>query len=87
MAIPESCLLEPQRSTLVATLERLSGRAAVDEPSHVAEAAALVLWNPATGELHDSSPGRDDPLGLGTFVHRIETSYTERYKGLPPHIG
>ena len=86
VAMPESCLLEPQRSTLVATLERLSGRDGVDEPPHMAEAMALVLWNPETGGLHEGSPDSDAPLGLGTFARRIESTYTNRYKGLPPHV-
>ena len=86
VACPESCLQDPQKSTLIATLERLNGRAGVDEPPHVAEAMALVLWDPETGELHESSPAQDAPLGLGTFTRSIETAYAERYKGLPPHI-
>ena len=86
VAIPQPCLLPPQRAMLIPTLERLNGRVAVDEPSHVAEAMALFLWDPETGAVHGDSPDEDAPLGLGTFARSIEARYTDRYKGLPPHV-
>ncbi len=86
VAVPEPCLVEPQRSTLMATLERLNGRDGVDEPPHVAEAMALVLWDPDTGTIHEESPEPDASLGLRTFARSIESTYWGRYKGLPPHI-
>ena len=86
VAIPESCLQGHQKATLIPTLERLNGRVEVDEPAHVAEATALVLWDPETGEVHHNSPEPDSPLGLGTFARSIEAVYTNRYKGLPPHV-
>ena len=86
VAIPEPCLPDLQRAALIATLERLNGREGVDEPSHLAEAIALVLWDPETGEPHLGSPGRDAPLGMGTFARSIEQTYAGRYKGLPPHV-
>ena len=87
VAIPEPCLVEPQRSTLVATLERLSGRFGVDEPPHVAEAIALLLWDPADGSFGDDRLPEGSTLGLRRFARRIEAAYRERYKGLPPHVG
>ena len=85
VAIPDQCLLEPQRSTLIATLERLSGRMGVDEPPHLAEAIALVLWNPADGSIEDSLPA-DSTLDLRSFARSIEEAYVSRYKGLQPHV-
>ena len=87
VAIPEPCLVEPQRSALVATLQRLSGRFGVDEPPHVAEAIALLLWDPADGSFDDDRLPEGSMLGLRQFAQRIEAAYRERYKGLPPHVG
>lgn len=85
VVIPEPCLQEPQNSALIGTLERLSGRFGVDEPNQVAEAMALVVWNPETGEVVADRPAPDSPIRIECFSETIERAYVARYKGLPPH--
>lgn len=85
VAIPIPCLPNAQREALVGTLERLTGRKAIDEPLHLAEALSLVLWDPATGELDPGVPAADSPLRLEAFSRQVESAYVDRYKGLPPH--
>ena len=57
VAIPEPCLSEPQRSALIGTLNRLTGRVGINDSDHRAEAISLVLWDPESGEVSDTSPG------------------------------
>lgn len=85
VGIPSPCLVEPQSGSLVGTLERLARRTLVDEPAHMAEAIALVIWDPDTGEVLGDLPNGDSPLRIERFSARIEQLYLERYKGLPPH--
>ena len=89
IAIPSPCLAEPQRSALIGTLMRLTGRAGIDSPGHLAEAISLVVWNPDTGETGNATP--DDAtasvLRIENFSSQVEKVYTSRYQGLPPHTG
>jgi hypothetical protein len=85
VGVPAPCLVEPQSSALIGTLERLGRRDLIDEPAHLAEAISLIVWNPDTGEVLADVPAQESPLRLEGFAARIERLYTERYKGLPPH--
>ncbi|MFN8490043.1 MAG: hypothetical protein U0350_20820 [Caldilineaceae bacterium] len=83
--IPSPCLTGSTRAAIIGTLERLSRRTGIDGPNHMAEAIALVLWEPSTGEVDLNVPDNTSPLRLHKFSEYIETAYTNRYKGLPPH--
>lgn len=85
VAIPLPCLTSPQKETLTYTLERLTSRSSPLNNAHKAEAIALVVWNPDTGEIDPSWPAPGSLLRLERFSEQIETAYKERYKGLPPH--
>lgn len=85
IAIPEPCLAGAQRAALIETLERLTGRTSADEAVHRAEAIALVVWNPYSGEVVPNVPDTSSPLRIQRFSTQVESCYTERYKGLPPH--
>ncbi len=83
--IPLPCLIGSTRAAMIGTLERLGRRAGIDGPHHMAEAISLVLWDPTNGEIDLNLPPDSSPLRLEKFSAQIETSYTNRYKGLPPH--
>jgi hypothetical protein len=85
VGVPAPCLVEPQSSALIGTLERLGRRNLIDEPAHLAEAISLVVWDPDTGEVAADVPDPESALRLEGLADRIERLYTERYKGLPPH--
>lgn len=87
VVIPAPCISAARLSALVQTLERLTGRTNVSDPMHRAEAAALVIWDPTTGELSPTSPKPDSPLRLEAFSAQVQAIYSSRYKGLPPHAG
>ena len=83
--IPTPCLIEPQRSAIIETLERLARRVSVEDPIYMAEAIALVVWNPTDGTIDADIPLPASPLRLERFSTYIEAAYVSRYKGLPPH--
>lgn len=83
--IPTPCFIEPQRSAIIETLERLSRRISVDDSDYMAEAISLVVWDPQTGIIDPEVPSIDSPLRLEKFSTFVEAAYVSRYKGLPPH--
>ncbi|MCY7356406.1 MAG: hypothetical protein LH609_02870 [Rudanella sp.] len=83
--IPEPCIEEPRLSAIIQTLERLSKRVRPEEAAHRAEAIALAIWNPVTGEINPAIPNVQSPLRIETFSEQIQAAYVSRYKGLPPH--
>lgn len=83
--IPLPCLTGSTRAAMIGTLERLGRRVGIDGPHHMAESISLVLWDPATGEIDLSIPINTSPLRFEKFSDQVETAYTNRYKGLPPH--
>lgn len=86
--IPGPCLVQPQRSALIGTLERLTGRSAVNAPAHLAEAIALVVWEPASGKIDLNVPESvNASLRIENFSEQVQSIYWARYKGLPPHTG
>jgi hypothetical protein len=84
---PDPALREPQRSTMIETLERLARRVSVEDPNHMAEVISLVIWDPETGDINAKSPAPSSPLRFEKFSNQLEVTYHSRYKGLPPHAG
>jgi hypothetical protein len=85
VVLPKPALEAKQRADIITTLERLATREHVLDQHHLAEAVALIVWDPETGLIDSEVPGADSPIGLKIFSERIARYYTERYKGLPPH--
>jgi hypothetical protein len=85
VAIPEPCLVNPQRAALIGTLERLARRTKVTEHSHLAEAISLVVWDPHTGQINANVPTAGSILRIDMFSSRVQEAYFSRYEGLPPH--
>jgi hypothetical protein len=83
--IPSPCFIEPQRSAMIETLERLARRGDVEGPDYMAEAISLVIWNPDDGKIEADIPAPTSPLRLERFAAQVEAAYVNRYKGLPPH--
>lgn len=83
--IPTHCFIEPQRSAMTETLERLARRGGVEESDYMAEAISLVIWNPEDGRIESDVPPPTSPLRLEKFSTQVEAAYVSRYKGLPPH--
>ncbi len=84
--VPTPCLVEPQRSALIGRLEGLATREGVNDPAHLAEAIALVIWDPATGSVNPDTPPVGSIARIGVFSERIQRAYFSRYQGLPPHV-
>jgi hypothetical protein len=82
---PRPAVMATQLAATIGTLERLGGRRLVDEAEHRAEAMSLVVWEPMSGKINPSIPPKDSPLRIERFSEQVETTYVERYKGLPPH--
>jgi hypothetical protein len=85
VAIPMPCLVQPQRDALIGTLDRLAQRIHVTDHSHLAEAIALVVWDPANGQIDPAVPRANSRLRLQQLSTHIQEAYFERYRGLPPH--
>ena len=82
---PRPAVTNTQLAATIGTLERLGGRRLVDEAEHRAEAMSLVVWEPTSGTISASVPPKDSPVRIERFSEQVETTYVERYKGLPPH--
>lgn len=85
VVLPRPALDPKQQADIVLTLERLGTREHILDQHHLAEAIALILWDPETGLLDEATPGPDSTIGLAHFSAKIARCYTDRYKGLPPH--
>jgi hypothetical protein len=85
VAYPKPAVTPAQVTATVGTLERLGGRRLVDEDHHRAEGVAFVLWDPKTGQIDPTVPAKTSPLRIERLSEHIETTYVDRYKGLPPH--
>lgn len=85
VVIPRPALKPTQQADLIRTLERLATRRGVINQDHLAEAIALIVWNPVTGEIDPYAPASGSPLRYESFMPAIFERYVERYKGLPPH--
>jgi hypothetical protein len=84
VVIPEPCI-NNVRELLIETLGRLARRTDVTDPFHLAEAIALVTWNPDDGSITPDFPTTDSNISLARFSPNIEALYRNRYNGLCPH--
>ena len=73
-----------QLRAIASTLERLGSRKDELDQHHLAEAIALVLWEPDDGAVADL-PARESPIHLCNLHRRVQSAYTDRYRHLPPH--
>ncbi len=85
VVLPAPALPRRQHRAISSTLERLGSRRDELDQHHLAEAAALVLWDPATGDLQDASTDPNSSVHLCRMHNRIERAYVQRYQHLPPH--
>lgn len=86
VVIPAPCLGGAIEGALTLTLERLAQRETFSDPDHLAEAAALIVWDPASGAIIPDRPSDTSNLRIEKLHTRIESIYRNRYKGLPPHV-
>jgi hypothetical protein len=84
--VPAPCLGGSIESAVTLTLERLAQREEFADPDHLAEVAALIVWDPGTGAILADRPAPNSNLRIETFHSRMERIYRRRYKGLPPHV-
>jgi CO dehydrogenase/acetyl-CoA synthase delta subunit len=85
VVLPKPALNIKQEKDIIRTLERLSTRKNVLDQPHLAEAIAMVVWDPHTGEIDKNVPESASNLRLEKIHRIIEEVYLDRYKGLPPH--
>lgn len=85
VVIPAPCLTGATRAAMIGTLERLGRRIGIDGPHHMAEAIALVVWEPTTGAIDPNIPAIGSSIRIERFHEQVEAAYVSRYKGLPPH--
>lgn len=85
VVLPEPALADKQYDDIVRTLERLGSRKDVLDQDHLAEAIALLIWNPENGLIIEDKPPRNSSIQLCNFSEKIYQHYVDRYKGLPPH--
>ncbi|MBM4396614.1 MAG: hypothetical protein FJ087_13120 [Deltaproteobacteria bacterium] len=90
VVLPRPCVVagsEPtaRLSAMIETLERLARRSEVNDAAHMAEAVALVLWDPSDGSVDGAIPSPESPLRIERFSSQVQEAYVRRYKGLPPH--
>lgn len=83
--IPFPALGKKQAIDITRTLERLGSRQEVLDQTHLAEAIALVVWDPNTGKVDETIPDSSSILRLEKFSDILYPLYRNRYKGLPPH--
>lgn len=83
--LPKPALEAKQQADIVRTLERLGTRERSQDEHHLAEAIALIIWDPDSGVIDETAPGVESSIGLKHFSEKIGRCYSDRYKGLPPH--
>ncbi len=86
VVFPAPCLSVAHQKATIETLERLARRTSVDGPIYMAEAIALVVWEPSDGSISQNIPAPESPLRIENFSAQVESAYYSRYKGLPPHV-
>lgn len=85
VVLPKPALRPKQAADIIRTLERLGSRRDVLDQDHLAEAMALVVWDPATGDVCPNTPPPTSSLRIEKFSSSLYPHYEARYKGLPPH--
>lgn len=83
--VPRPALAARQEKDIIRTLERLGSREDVLDQAHLAEAIAMIVWDPYTGDLDPAVPPMNSNIRLENVSQRIFDAYVTRYKGLPPH--
>ena len=86
VVLPMPAVREPQYRAISSTLERLGSRKSELDQHHLAEAIALMLWEPETGAIRSGAPAPESSAYLSTFHERLYAAYVERYQHLPPHL-
>lgn len=84
-AVAFNALSQRQQRAITTTLERLGSRKDELDQHHLAEAIALVVWDPYTGQLDTAIPPPASVISLDSMPDRIYASYADRYQHLPPH--
>ena len=85
VVIPRPALANKQERDIVRTLERLGTRKDELDQNHLAEAIALLVWDPYTGNIDQNSPSSNSSVRIETLSDKIYPQYLDRYRGLPPH--
>ena len=83
VVLPAPALPDTQRRGIASTLQRLGSRKDELDQHHLAEAIALVVREPKTGEIDSSFI--DPKIRLDTMDDRIHDCHVGRYRHLPPH--
>jgi hypothetical protein len=79
VVLPAPAVNAAQREAIAHTLERISQRTRVEGAEHMAEATALVVWNPADGTIDQTFPAPSSPLRIERFSAQVEAAYISRY--------
>ena len=82
VVLPAPAVPDRQRRAIASTLERLGSRKDELDQHHLAEAIALVLWNPHDGTI---TPMADSNIHLDSLHRKVQAAYVDRYQHLPPH--
>lgn len=85
VVIPRPALAAKQEADLIRTLERLGARRDILDQTHLAEVLSLVIWDPETGEIDQTTPLPQSSLRIEKLPTALYPHYVNRYKGLPPH--
>ena len=85
VALPEPAVPGRQLRAIASTLERLGSRKDELDQHHLAEAIALVLWNPSDGTI--ATPQISPAIHLDSLHGKVQAAYVDRYQHLPPHTG
>lgn len=85
VALPAPVLTEARAQAISSTLARLGSRKDELDQHHLAEAIAMVVWHPDTGQIDPNLPAPDSHIRLEAMHERIYESYVDRYQHLPPH--
>ena len=85
VVLPAPALRPAQERAIASTLERLGSRKDELDQHHLAEAIAMVVWDPDTGQIDPTTPAPSSRIRLETMGDRVHSSYLDRYQHLPPH--
>lgn len=85
VVLPAPALAARQAQAISSTLARLGSRKDELDQHHLAEAIAMVVWDPDTGAVDPNLPAPDSHIRLEAVHDRIYESYVDRYQHLPPH--
>ena len=94
VVLPNTAVHGRQLRAIASTLERLGSRRDELDQHHLAEAIALVLWNPCDGTLAwptlprlplSIRPPADSAIHISNLHRRVQAAYVDRYQHLPPH--